>query len=824
MTSCTPADYFSINDDQDVTDDGTTPIVPNQPDSPADDDNPSTPSTPSEPSEPEEPIVPSEPNEPSEPSTPNEPDEPSEPDTPSEAVSITVEKSATQMAQSIDSDLNGTIMSGEVFRIDANVQVEFMKGSANTEPSFYNDAVRVYQAGGKVVITALNGKTLEKVVITYNDDKYGAGHLTVTGGSAPAKNGNTLTIIANEDSTAITITASGTNKNGRLYVESIQVTYLGVEGDQSTEDNQETPSTPIEPDNNIYLYNDFTSSEKSTYLSYIGFVIPFLPNDDYSIEAYDEDGYKGVYFSAACDSQTTFNNYLSKYSSYNNDGTDVDEYGDTWYLYSKNDVYLDVCFYNYEGTYYVDVDAYIETTTNDDNTSSGGNTGNGGSSSDTEYNVITNAGAGLPTDSDGVYDVDFTTATNVKNVTDQGYYLDGCPTVGSPAVLVIPVEFSDVTASSKGYTISKLKNAFVKDGVTDYYSVYDYYFKSSYGKLTLDVTVLDEWFRPSNNSSYYANATMDYEGTETPIGDQLIINEALAYLESKMDLSAFDSDGNNIIDSIVLINTLDIDDGDFYWAYRYWNTYTDDQDYYYEYDGVRANDYLWASYQFLFERYSGGSTNYDDTSVMNTYTFIHEFGHILGADDYYDTAYVGSPMGGYDIMDSETGDHNPYTKFNYGWLTSSRLVVTDTNVTLTLEDFSKNGDTIIIANNWDNTLGAYQEYYVLVYYTNNGLNAGEYGYFDEEGIVVYHVNASLYSEVYEGETYYDVYNTNTDPSDEYGTEDNLIELVESPNGDYVFEYGEALGTLTDDQGNTLKYTFTIESLDDESATITFNKR
>ena len=59
-------------------------------------------------------------------------------------------------------------------------------------------------------------------------------------------------------------------------------------------------------------------------------------------------------------------------------------------------------------------------------------------------------------------------------------------------------------------------------------------------------------------------------------------------------------------------------------------------------------------------------------------------------------------------------------------------MVTSESITLKLEDFSKNGDTIIIANNFDESLGVYQEYYIIVYYTNNSLNKGNgNGYFDD---------------------------------------------------------------------------------------------
>ena len=583
--------------------------------------------------------------------------------------------------------------------------------------------------------------------------------------------------------------------------------YVDVDAYYELGDDSGSGDTGDGGDENEHLYYDFKSDEKSTYQNTIGFVIPFLPNDDYYVESYNEDGYIGVYYSALCDSEAAFTWYLAMFSSYSSDGTTTDDYGDTWYCYSKNDIFVDVCYYEYEGAYYVDVDAYYESS--DDN----GNV-------EEESNIITNEGAGLPEDDgDGIYDIDFTDADKVKDVTEQFSYMDGCPTVGSPGVLVIPVEFSDRLASSLGYSIDNIKSVFEKDGKNDYYSVYDYYYLSSLGQLSLDITVVDEWFKPSHPSTYYRDYTMNVDGEEIFMGDQLIMDEALKYLDDTFDLSKYDSDSNGTIDAVVLVSTLEIDgETDFYWAYRYWNYYVDDNSYYYEYDGVRANDYLWASYKFIHED-TTLTGNYSNTDALNPYTFIHEFGHILGADDYYDTLYYGSPLGGYDIMDSELGDHNAYSKFNYGWIKSSRLVVTDTSVTLTLEDFSKNGDTIIIANNFDPSLGIYQEYYILVYYTEEGLNSGVGGYFGKNGILVYHVDASLCYEEYDGEIYYDVYNTNTEASSEYGTLNNLIELM--PHGsEYVYVEGESMKEATDNTGTVLGYTFTVVQLTDDEATIT----
>ena len=713
---------------------------------------------------------------------------------------ITISKTATELASSIGASVNGDIVSNNEIKLDNNISVSFNKGTSSTEPALYSGAIRIYQKGGTLTVNANDGCQIQKVIITFTSEKDGNGFLTVSGGSVPTVTDETITITS-KASKKVTVTVGGTSKEDRLYVSAIEVVYT-------------TNGSADGGNESDFLYNDFTSEEKETYNEYIGFVIPFMPNNDYYIEGYDEDGYRGVYFSALCESELDFDAYFEAFSSYEYEGSDTDDYGDTWYFFLKNNIFVDACYYEYEGAYYVDVDAYFEVS--------------GGEDEAPTENIITNEGAGLPSnDGDGIYDVDFTVADKVKDVTDQGYYLDGCPTVGAPGVLVIPVEFSDRTASSLGYDISNIKKAFEKNGENDYFSVYDYYFKSSLGKLNLDITVVDEWFMPSKASTYYANYTIDYEGEKTLIGDQLVMDEALKYLDKTMDLSKFDSDNNGIIDAVVLVTTLKIDaETEFYWAYRFWNIYTNSDEYYFEYDEVSAKDYLWASYEFLHED-TNLTGDYSNKDIINPYTFIHEFGHILGADDYYDTHYYGSPLGGYDIMDRTLGDHNPYTKFNLGWITSSRLVVTDSTVTLTLEDFSKNGDTIIIANNFDVTLGVYQEYYVLMYYTDSELNSGIGGYFDKNGIVVYHVDASLfyeeYEEEYEGEIYYNVYNTNTDAVSEYGTINNLIELM--PHGsEYVYIQGETMKDATDNTGAVLGYTFIVNDLNENEATITVSAK
>ena len=571
-----------------------------------------------------------------------------------------------------------------------------------------------------------------------------------------------------------------------------------------------------------YRYTDFTEAEKTLFETYIGEILPFIANNEYYVEGYYEktDYENGMCFYTCGLTELDYANYRAVYVAlgYEFKGTYVDdEYGETWYWYEKGNIVVDMTMYAEEGENWLEVYACVEE-------GEGGDLGGGGGAIVDGVDLLTNDGKGLPTGQNGVYAVDMTKAVYAKTVADQGYYLGGCPTAGNVKVLVIPVEFKDVTAAQKGYTVGTLDKAFNGGtGSTDLYSVKEFYQLSSYGKLNLTFDVMDSWFRPQNNSSYYLNATMEYYGTEIQCGDQMILDEFLKKYDSTVDFSQYDSDENGMIDAVVMINTLNVNhEVTMQWAYRYWNVYSDANGEYYEYDGVCANDYMWASYQFLHEDGYGG---YGNQNGMDTYTYVHEFGHILGADDYYDTSYLGNaPMDGRDIMDSGFGDHNAYTKFHYGWLTTARLITAEDSVTLSLESFTKTGDAVIIANNWDEDLGAYQEYFIVVYYTNTGLNSGDGGYFDEEGIVVYHVNASLCREETDGEPYYDVYNNNTDGGDEYGTEDNLIELVKSADGNWVYGKYDSLGANTKlDNGEKIAYVFTVNELTEGKATVTFRK-
>ena len=66
------------------------------------------------------------------------------------------------------------------------------------------------------------------------------------------------------------------------------------------------------------------------------------------------------------------------------------------------------------------------------------------------------------------------------------------------------------------------------------------------------------------------------------------------------------------------------------------------------------------------------AATYDPTGIIvDAHTFIHETGHLLGLDDYYDyNDYRGAKGGlyGADMMDNNIGDHGSVNKLLLGWI------------------------------------------------------------------------------------------------------------------------------------------------------------
>ncbi len=405
----------------------------------------------------------------------------------------------------------------------------------------------------------------------------------------------------------------------------------------------------------------------------------------------------------------------------------------------------------------------------------------------------------------------------------------GLPTVGTYNALVIPVEI-------KGYPISSQDLANLNlalngsESDTGWESVKTYYQQSSYGKLNLTFDVMSK-YTTAQNSSYYENSTDD-QGYSN--GAEVILLEVLAALDGSIDYSKYDINKDGCIDAVYLIYSAPVDyvsDDSFYWAYVSWSSSEE------QFDGLYPYTYLFAGFDFMGEAVKDSGNDYtDDISGLkiNASTYIHETGHLLDLDDYYDyfpSQGSNDGLGGADMMDYTVGDHNAFSKLILDWI-EPKAVVTTTQ-TITINAFESSGDCIIIPLNFDNSL--YCEYLIIDLYSATGLNALHSNVTDsllfdgaEYGVRIYHVSASI------SKPYGDEYGSFTDNNNSI-SDTALIKLVEGDggnscsNGGYssasdLWSTGDTFSLIqssyTRNDGKALNFDIIINSVTASSASIT----
>ena len=427
-----------------------------------------------------------------------------------------------------------------------------------------------------------------------------------------------------------------------------------------------------------------------------------------------------------------------------------------------------------------------------------------------------------------VYNADTFDNSNLQNKLLNFENAIGLPSTGTYNALVIPVQFKGNTI-----TATQLDNLNVAlNGTseeTGWESVKTFYQKSSYGKLNLTFDI-QPVFQASSTASYYSNykGTFEYsDGTsKEKDGSALILEQALAWCVAQgVDLSKYDTNGDGCIDAVYLIYSESVDyvNADFFWAYVTW--YGGET----QFGGQDAFYYLFAGFDFMTE-----DLNKKPGMKINAETYIHETGHLLGLDDYYDyeTSKGGNQgLGGADMMDNNVGDHGVYSKIMLGWLEPT--IITSTQ-TVTIKSSQAEGYAILIPLNFDNTY--FCEYLLIDLYSAQGVNAMGASQADtilyggaKYGVRIYHVTSwakDPYNNTYGSFTDYNNSNSNIP----------LIKLVEADGQTTSSAYGSwaeesdlwQAGNSFDsvfpeymrNDGKTLNFNITVNSVSADSATVT----
>lgn len=318
------------------------------------------------------------------------------------------------------------------------------------------------------------------------------------------------------------------------------------------------------------------------------------------------------------------------------------------------------------------------------------------------------------------------------------------PSIGDQKLLVIPVYFSDYPVESCiGDKDASLENInklyFGEASETGWESLSSFYTKSSYGKL--NVTGMVTSWCPINKTLLEVAKMTQYEEPS-----QYCLRTAIDWFKRTYpdEVKNFDLDNDGYIDGVNLVyantyysnstvktysskyNSKDLQAiKDFLWAYTFW-------DYKQPANKISpvANAYTWLSYNFMWEgNYlkpaKPGDIFGQRERLVDAHTYIHEFGHLMGLDDYYsyDDDDNCSPAGKLDMMDYNIGDHTAYSKYALGWY--EPILVTNEG-TYNLDSLAESGNALLIPASLEKfSYSAFDEYLLIDLYTPTGLNKSD---------------------------------------------------------------------------------------------------
>jgi len=311
---------------------------------------------------------------------------------------------------------------------------------------------------------------------------------------------------------------------------------------------------------------------------------------------------------------------------------------------------------------------------------------------------------------------------------------------GNRKYLVILVQFTDKAFQSPS-TNRDFTNQLNQDGYSANSgtgSAWNYYYDNSRGLFNPRFDVVGP-VTVSRNTAYYGDN--DDSGNDRHPDE--MVEEAVKLVNSNIDFAQYDQDGDGNVDNVFI----------YYCGYAesqgggsstIWPHASSIFNRNLILDGVRVGRYACSS---EFRGSSGG--------VMSGIgTFCHEFGHVIGLPDFYDTDYnengKGRGLGSYSLMSNGNYNNNgntpPYftcmERYLLNWMNFPSELINSGNYSL--ESVSKN-----LA--YYTPTSKTGEFFLYEFRERSGWDA----YLPASGLVIYHVDQSD-NEVY-GHTAYDLW-------------------------------------------------------------------
>lgn len=306
------------------------------------------------------------------------------------------------------------------------------------------------------------------------------------------------------------------------------------------------------------------------------------------------------------------------------------------------------------------------------------------------------------------------------------------PRTGSPRSLVLLVGFSDLNfeQSLQDFQDLLMKSGYNYGGATG--SCRDYYIASSDSIFQPQFDCYGP-FKLSRKVEYYGA----HSGNNNDANSHEMVAEACQMAhDAGVNFKDYDTNNDGILDNVFVFYAghNEAEGGGDITIWPHQSNISP--------MNIRLDGILLASYACTSE-YKGSA----GVARCGIGTFCHEFGHVIGQPDFYDTKYNYYTVGNWDIMCqgsyNNAGNTPPtfsaYERMYEGWLTPKQLVLPG-QYTLTDIPFKK--EAYLIAATTHNLSGESpnpSEFFLLDYRSgNNGWDA----YLPGHGMIVWHIDYS----------------------------------------------------------------------------------
>lgn len=318
------------------------------------------------------------------------------------------------------------------------------------------------------------------------------------------------------------------------------------------------------------------------------------------------------------------------------------------------------------------------------------------------------------------------------------YLISDFPTTGKQKSLVILFDFNDTKFTSiddpkQFYTDMLNKEGFTWSNGADG-SARDFYMQSSNNLFDPEFVVVGP-VTLSRNATYYGS---DNQGQDFRMGEA--IEEACTLADDLVDFSEYDTNNDGYVDNIYFFyagkgQADDPNGTDYIWPHS--AVVEDAWDKTLVYDGKTIGHYACSN-----------ELRYNTAGALipsGIGTFVHEFGHVLGLVDHYDTSYgyFTFGLGTYDTMATGSYNNNMNTPPLFSAFERAELAW------LEYDELDNNADSITLIPNLATSNKAFRisvpdkenEFFVLETRIKSGFDA----YLPGEGMLVWHIDQDKYS-------------------------------------------------------------------------------